>query len=264
MSGRTQGATSGETAGQTDGEMSSAEMSSGMSSGMSDETYDRTGGEAGGDTASALRVVGAVAILRLTDHRLIVEVGRALHDAGLTAMEITFDHPAAPDALSELRSALPATALLGAGTIRTPEQVELAASCGARYCVSPHTDPALIRSVLAAGLEPLPGAGTATEVATAQDSGARLIKLFPAGAMGLSYLRALLGPFRGTSIVPTGGIRHEEVGEWLAAGAAAVGLGSDLVPAAPAAADLPGIAARAARVAAQIKAVRAPGGGTAP
>ncbi|MFC5748221.1 bifunctional 4-hydroxy-2-oxoglutarate aldolase/2-dehydro-3-deoxy-phosphogluconate aldolase [Actinomadura rugatobispora] len=199
---------------------------------------------------------GAIAILRMTDHRHVVEVGTTLYEAGLKAMEVTFDHPGGPAALRALCTALPADALLGAGTIRTREQVEEAAASGARYCVSPHTDSGLIRAVLGAGLEPLPGAGTATEVATALDAGARLVKLFPAGALGLPYLRALRGPFRDAAFIPTGGIRHDAVGEWLAAGAVAVGLGSDLVPAAPGPGDLPGIAERAAAVAAQLAAAR--------
>ncbi|MEW2356431.1 bifunctional 4-hydroxy-2-oxoglutarate aldolase/2-dehydro-3-deoxy-phosphogluconate aldolase [Spirillospora sp. NPDC029432] len=202
---------------------------------------------------------GAIAILRMTDHAHIVEVGTALYEAGLTAMEVTFDHPDAPAGLRALRAALPAGALLGAGTIRTRAQVEEAAACGARYCVSPHTDTGLIRAVLGAGLEPLPGATTATEVAAAQDAGARLIKLFPAGALGLPYLKALRGPFREVSFIPTGGVRHDAVGDWLAAGAVAVGLGSDLVPAAPGPGDVPGIAERAATVAAQIAAAPAAG-----
>jgi Entner-Doudoroff aldolase len=209
------------------------------------------------DVITGVRQAGAIAVLRLTDHQHIVPIGKALYGAGLPAMEITFDHPAAPDALRELRDALPEDALLGAGTIRRPEQVEEAAAAGARYCVSPHTDTTLVRSVLVAGLEPLPGASTATEIATAQDAGARLIKLFPAGALGVPYLRALRGPFRDVAFVPTGGIAHTDAGEWLDAGAIAVGLGSDLVPSAPSESDIPGIAERAARLSAQIAARRA-------
>jgi Entner-Doudoroff aldolase len=208
------------------------------------------------DVITGVWRAGAIAVLRLTDHAHIVPIGRALYEAGLPAMEVTFDHPGAPAALRELRAALPADALLGAGTIRSPEQVEQAVAAGARYCVSPNTDTAVIRAVLAAGLEPLPGAGTATEVAAAQDAGATLIKLFPAGAMGVPYLRALRGPFRDVAFVPTGGIAHTDAGEWLDAGAAAVGLGSDLVPPAPGESDLPGIAERAARLSAQIAARR--------
>ncbi|MFB4317849.1 bifunctional 4-hydroxy-2-oxoglutarate aldolase/2-dehydro-3-deoxy-phosphogluconate aldolase [Actinomadura sp. 21ATH] len=206
------------------------------------------------EPVTAAGLGGAIAILRMTDHAHIAAVGAALYGAGIKAMEVTFDHPGSPAALRELRAALPADALLGAGTIRTREQVEEAAACGARYCVSPHTDTGLIRAVLGAGLEPLPGAATPTEVAAAQDAGARLIKLFPAGALGPPYLKALRGPFREVSFIPTGGVRHDAAGEWLAAGAVAVGLGSDLVPAAPGPGDVPGIAERAATVAAQIAA----------
>jgi Entner-Doudoroff aldolase len=203
-----------------------------------------------------IEAAGAVAILRLTDHAHAVETGRALYDAGIRAMEVPFDHPDAPRSLRGLRAELPGDALLGAGTIMTAEQVELAAECGARYCVSPHTDPGLVRAVLAAGLAPLPGAATPTDVAAALAAGATLVKLFPAGALGLDYLRALRGPFRKVAFVPTGGVRHDQAGDWLAAGAVAVGLGSDLVPAAPAPEDLPRIADRAALVVAQIAAAR--------
>ena len=83
-----------------------------------------------------------------------------------------------------------------------------------------------------------------------------MVKLFPAGPLGIGYLTALHGPFRGTAFLPTGGIRHDEVGDWLAAGATAVGLGSDLVPALPQASDLERIAERAAVVVEQVAAAR--------
>src|SRR5215210_6720578 len=203
-----------------------------------------------------LREGGAVAIMRLRDHGRSVEIGHALADAGLTVMEITLDDPAALAALRALAYALPAEVLLGAGTVRRPEQVAQAADAGARFCLSPHVDPAIVEATLTAGLEPVPGAASATEVALALDAGARVVKLFPAGALGVGYLRALLGPFRGTDFLPTGGIRHDRVGEWLEAGAAAVGLGSDLVPAMPEAADLDGIATRARVVAEQVAMAR--------
>jgi Entner-Doudoroff aldolase len=203
-----------------------------------------------------LRDGGAVAIMRLRDHRRSVEIGHALAGAGLTVIEITLDDPAALRALRALADALPESVLLGAGTVRRPEQVAQAADAGARFCLSPHFDPAIVEATLAAGLEPVPGAASATEVARALDAGARVVKLFPAGPLGVGYMKALLGPFRGTDFLPTGGIRHDGVGEWLQAGAAAVGLGSDLVPAVPEAADLDGIAARARAVAEQVATAR--------
>jgi len=172
-------------------------------------------------------------------------------------MEVTLDDPGALDALRALADALPADVLLGAGTVRRPEQVAEAADAGARFCLSPHCDPAIVEAALAAGLEPVPGAATATEVARGLDAGARVVKLFPAGPLGLGYMKALHGPFRGTAFLPTGGIRHDEVGEWLAAGAIAVGLGSDLVPALPEASDLERIGERAAVVVEQVAKARA-------
>jgi len=209
------------------------------------------------DPLERLRDSGAVAIMRLRDHGLSVEIGHALAGAGLAVMEVTLDDPGALGALRALADALPADVLLGAGTVRRPEQVAEAADAGARFCLSPHCDPAIVEAALAAGLEPVPGAATATEVARGLDAGARVVKLFPAGPLGIGYLKALHGPFRGTAFLPTGGIRHDEVGAWLEAGAAAVGLGSDLVPALPQASDLERIAERAAVVVEQVARARA-------
>lgn len=218
---------------------------------MKDNTVPET------EVVAGVCQAGAIVILRLREHTHAVAIGQLLLDAGLPVMEVTFDHPNAPAALRSMADQLPARALLGAGTIRTTEQISQCKQAGGRFCVSPHTDPGLIRACLDAGLEPIPGAHTATDVATAIDAGARLVKLFPAGPLGPSYLRAMLGPFRDVLFVPTGGIRHEQVGTWLQAGAVAVGLGSDLVPAAPSETDLEAIAQRAWKVAKQITETRA-------
>lgn len=208
------------------------------------------------DAVERVRDSGAVAIMRLRDHGLSVEIGQMLAAAGMLVIEVTLDDPGALRALRALADRLPDEVLIGAGTVRRPEQVAEAADAGARFCLSPHCDPAIIEATLAAGLEPVPGAGTATEVARGLDAGARIVKLFPAGPLGIGYLNALHGPFRGTAFLPTGGIRHDEVGEWLEAGATAVGLGSDLVPALPAASDLERIAERAAVVVEQVAGAR--------
>jgi 2-dehydro-3-deoxyphosphogluconate aldolase / (4S)-4-hydroxy-2-oxoglutarate aldolase len=208
------------------------------------------------DPLERLRDSGAVAIMRLRDHGLSVEIGHALAGAGLAVMEVTLDDPGALGALRALADVLPDDVLLGAGTVRRPEQVAEAADAGARFCLSPHCDPAIVEAALAAGLVPVPGAATATEVARGLDAGARIVKLFPAGPLGIGYMKALHGPFRGTAFLPTGGIRHDEVGEWLQAGAIAVGLGSDLVPGLPQASDLERIAERAAVVVAQVAEAR--------
>ena len=203
-----------------------------------------------------IRAAGAVAILRMRDHREAVAVGVALAEAGVTAMEVTLDHADAAQTIRDLGKELPDTTLIGAGTVRTAAQVEEAAQAGARFCVSPHVSTEVVRAALGAELEPLPGAGTATEVSVAWDAGARLVKLFPAGPLGVGYLRAMRGPFRDVGFVPTGGIAHDQVADWLRAGASAVGLGSDLVPSEPGREDISRIAERARVVVRQVAEVR--------
>ncbi|WP_037412113.1 bifunctional 4-hydroxy-2-oxoglutarate aldolase/2-dehydro-3-deoxy-phosphogluconate aldolase [Candidatus Solirubrobacter pratensis] len=191
----------------------------------------------------ALGESGVVAILRLRDHGLAVEVAEALARGGIGVLELTQDDPAALAALR--RVAALKGVVVGAGTVTDVATVAAVADAGARFVVAPNVDPGVIGAALDAGLAPLPGALTATEVAAALAAGAEMIKLFPAGPMGTAYLRALRGPFEHVAFVPTGGIAHDAAGDWIAAGASAVGLGSDLVGARPADADLEGIEARA-------------------
>lgn len=189
-----------------------------------------------------LRDTRVIAILRLRDHGLAVEVCDALLRGGIRVLEVTLDDPAA---LAALRRVAGLDAVVGAGTVLDAATVAAAADAGARFVVSPNTDARVIAASLDAGLTPLPGALTATEVAAAVEAGAEYVKLFPAGPMGPAYLRALRGPFERVRFVPTGGIAHDAAHEWIAAGAVAVGLGSDLVAARPTDADLSGIEERA-------------------
>jgi Entner-Doudoroff aldolase len=191
----------------------------------------------------ALRASGVVAILRLRDHGLAVEVAEALARGGVRVLELTQDDPGALAALRRVAAALDVT--VGAGTVVDAATIPALADAGARFIVSPNVDARVIAAALDAGLAPLPGALTATEVAAALAAGAELVKLFPAGPLGVAYLRALRGPFERVAFVPTGGIAHDAAGEWIAAGACAVGLGSDLVGALPSDGELAAIEARA-------------------
>jgi Entner-Doudoroff aldolase len=190
-----------------------------------------------------LRESRVVAILRLRDHGLAAEVCDALARGGIRVLELTQDDPGALAALRAVAGRR--DVVVGAGTVVDPATVPALADAGARFVVAPNTDRRVIAAALAAGLDPIPGALTATEVACALEAGATMVKLFPAGPLGPGYLRALRGPFERVEFVPTGGIAHDAVGEWIAAGAAAVGLGSDLVAARPTDADLAAIEARA-------------------
>jgi 2-dehydro-3-deoxyphosphogluconate aldolase/(4S)-4-hydroxy-2-oxoglutarate aldolase len=150
----------------------------------------------------------------------------ALARGGVEAIELTID---TPGALAAVADAAAAGRFVGVGTVTTADQVRASADAGARFVVSPALVPEVVEAALGLGLEPLPGVFTATELLQAVAAGAPAVKLFPASAGGPGYLRALRGPFPAVPIVPTGGIRIDEIGAYLAAGATAVALGSELV-----------------------------------
>jgi 2-dehydro-3-deoxyphosphogluconate aldolase/(4S)-4-hydroxy-2-oxoglutarate aldolase len=168
-----------------------------------------------------------VAVLRADSADSVAPAVAALGAGGVRAVELTFTTPGVEDALARVRAEQPEL-LLGAGTVRSPEQARAAAGAGAEFLVMPHLDPDLLDACSQTGLPVVPGAMTASEVAAALDGGARAVKLFPAGPLGVGYMRALAGPFPGVPFVPTGGIGLDDLADWLAAGAHAVGVGGEL------------------------------------
>jgi 2-dehydro-3-deoxyphosphogluconate aldolase / (4S)-4-hydroxy-2-oxoglutarate aldolase len=181
-------------------------------------------------SVARLRKARAIAVVRASDDGEAVAIAEALHAGGVKAIELTFTTPGIEQALREVRDRLGDGLLLGAGTVTTPEQAQSAAECGADLLVSPHLDPALLETMLATGLLSIPGVLTPSEVASALRGGAEVLKLFPASTVGIKHMTGLFGPFPGLQMVPTGGIVVGGAGEWLAAGALAVGLGGDLLP----------------------------------
>lgn len=182
------------------------------------------------ETLERIRAAQAIAVVRARDGDEALRITAALSEAGLRSIELTFTTPGVASALAEARTRLAPDVLLGAGTITNPAQVGAAAAAGADFLVSPHLDPPLVEAMLATGLFCLPGVLTPSEVAAALRLGALAVKLFPASTVGVGHLRALFGPFPGLQVVPTGGITVATAPEWLAAGAAAVGLGGELLP----------------------------------
>lgn len=169
-----------------------------------------------------------IAIIRLPSAEGVVRAGELLAGAGLSAVEVTLTTPGALSALPALRAALPATCLVGAGSVRTAEQSVAATQAGAQFLVTPTMRPEVIA---AAELPVVCGALTPTEIEAAQVAGAALVKVFPASAFGPGYLREILAPMPELRLVPTGGITPDSVGTYAQAGAAAVGVGSALVDA---------------------------------
>jgi len=171
-----------------------------------------------------------VAIVRYRTPTALDEVFDAIRLGGIRLVEVTAD---TPGALEAVRAAAESGVAVGAGTIASVEAARAFAEAGAAFLVSPGTKADVVRAAVELGVPAVPGALSPTEVAAAVDAGADAVKLFPAGLGGPDYLRALRGPFSRVAFVPTGGIRPEDVGSWLDAGAACVGLGASLVGSAP-------------------------------
>jgi 2-dehydro-3-deoxyphosphogluconate aldolase / (4S)-4-hydroxy-2-oxoglutarate aldolase len=184
----------------------------------------------GSNTEKALRDGGIIAIVRgnYSVERL-ESVGDTLAGAGIRAMEITLNSTNATAGIGALRRTLGDRVLVGAGTVRTSADVELAIEAGAQFLVSPCFDAASVSRSVAAGIPHLPGVFTATEAQAAFAAGCRLVKLFPADLLGPRYLKALRAPLDDIGFVPTGGIDVDDIGDYVHAGAVAFGVGSSLV-----------------------------------
>lgn len=156
----------------------------------------------------------------------IERIAEGLVAGGIRAFEITLNSPDALAGISALSSRWEGRLLIGAGTVLDVEGVRQAADAGARFIVSPHTDPALIEWAVGRGLPVFPGAFSPTEILAAWNAGATAVKLFPASVAGPAFVREFRGPFRDIPLVATGGVTIESAPAFLAAGAAAVGMGS--------------------------------------
>jgi 2-dehydro-3-deoxyphosphogluconate aldolase / (4S)-4-hydroxy-2-oxoglutarate aldolase len=187
------------------------------------------------------RLVAIVRVPELTRDSAAA-MTEVLVEEGVRALEFTLTSAGALEAVEAAVAVAGDRAAVGAGTVLYEDQVTAAAEAGARFVVSPHTSPAVIAASHRRGLLALPGAFTATEVQLAVDSGARMVKLFPAQPAGIPYLKALRGPLDRVAFVPTGGIGIDDIGPFLSAGAVAVALGSSLVRSTD---DLDGLRTRA-------------------
>jgi 2-dehydro-3-deoxyphosphogalactonate aldolase len=170
-----------------------------------------------------------VAILRGLPPADASSVGTALFEAGFQAIEVPLNREGALDAMATLATMAPAGALIGAGTVMSPQDVKAVAEAGGRLIVCPHCDPAVIDQAVSLGLWCVPGVGTASEAFTALGHGAHGLKLFPAevwGPRGLKALKAVLP--EGTPLWPVGGVTADNLSQWTEAGATGFGIGGQL------------------------------------
>jgi len=193
-------------------------------------TTTTLGGERGG--LHPLLESGVIAVARLPAAAGLRAAARALAAGGVGAVEITLTTPGAIEAIGELASDRDLACVVGAGTVLDESAACEVIDAGARFVVSPTLTPAVIRVCRDRDIPCMPGAFTPTEIVEAWRAGAPLVKLFPAAAVGPGYLRDLLAPLPFLRLVPSGGVSLENVGDWIRAGAAAVSVGSALLPAA--------------------------------
>ncbi len=172
---------------------------------------------------------GAVAIIRASSGELLVDVSKAIYAGGLDVIEVTFTVPGVLDILAQTKRELGDKILLGAGTVLDTESARAAILAGAEFIVTPTVNTDVIDLCNRYDKLIMTGAFTPTEVLTAWEAGADIIKVFPAFVGGPTYLKALHGPLPQIPLMPTGGVDLETLPAYLKAGACAVGLGSSLV-----------------------------------
>ncbi len=176
---------------------------------------------------------GVVPVVRLPDLAGTVELARALLGGGVTAFELTMTSPGALDALTLLREQVPAfaqgAAALGMGSVLDRKMAAEAIARGAQFVVAPTLDLPTVTYCAGLGVPVMPGAFTPTEVQTAWQAGAAVVKVFPATKLGPGYFQDILAPLPHLKLMPTGGVDLENAGSFVRAGAVAVGVGSALV-----------------------------------
>jgi 2-dehydro-3-deoxyphosphogluconate aldolase/(4S)-4-hydroxy-2-oxoglutarate aldolase len=184
--------------------------------------------------AELARIVdaGVIATLRAPSREAALGAVDALLAGGVTAIEVTYTTPDAGGVIAALHERYGEDIVLGAGTLTTVDQVAEARAAGAAFLVSPGNDPEVVDVIIDSGALSMIGGFTATEVQLLAKRGVDVVKFFPGSLGGPAALRAVRGPFPSLTYIPTGGVNAANLGEWLAAGAVAVGAGSELVPAA--------------------------------
>jgi 2-dehydro-3-deoxyphosphogluconate aldolase/(4S)-4-hydroxy-2-oxoglutarate aldolase len=207
----------------------------------------------------AVEHAGVVAIVRMKDASLVREVIDALVRGGVRVLEVTMTVPGAIDIIRGLAPGLPPGFLLGAGTVTDPDTAARAIDAGAKFVVSPVFRRPILEMCHRDSVCAMPGCFTPTEILDAWDAGADVVKVFPATSLGPGFLRDVRAPLPQVKLMPTGGVTVENVGDWIRAGAVAVGVGSALLdPAAIAARQFDVLVAKAATLVANVAKARQP------
>jgi 2-dehydro-3-deoxyphosphogluconate aldolase/(4S)-4-hydroxy-2-oxoglutarate aldolase len=209
--------------------------------------------------ATLKRIVdaGIVAVVRSESSESLVKVVQALADGGVGAAEVTFTVPDAIEVIRQVRREIGDAIVLGAGTVLDTETARAALLAGAEYIVAPTLNLDVIRLCRRYDKAVMPGAFTPTEILTAWEAGADIVKVFPADVGGPAYLKAIRGPLPQIRLMPTGGVDLTTAEGFLKAGACCLGVGSSLVdPKAIAAGDFDRIRSLAEQFSAIVRRTR--------
>jgi len=172
---------------------------------------------------------GAVAVIRMADSAKLMKVAEAIYEGGVSAIEITMTTPNALVVIEEIAKKMGDTLQIGVGSVLDSETARLAINAGAEYVVSPVFKKEIVETAHRYDKAAMPGCFTPTEILTAWEAGADVIKVFPADILGMPFFKAVLAPMPQIRVMPTGGVNLDNAGEWLKAGACAVGIGSALL-----------------------------------
>ncbi len=172
--------------------------------------------------------IGIVAVVRAENTEKAVRISKACIEGGIDSIEITFTVPGAHKVIEDLTKQFGDELLVGAGTVLDSETARIAILSGAKYIVSPTFDLDTAKLCNRYQVPYMPGCMTLTEIITAMEAGADIIKVFPGSAFGPSIIKAVKGPLPQANLMPTGGVSLDNVSEWIKNGCIAVGAGSSL------------------------------------
>jgi 2-dehydro-3-deoxyphosphogluconate aldolase/(4S)-4-hydroxy-2-oxoglutarate aldolase len=206
---------------------------------------------------SAVERAGIVAVIRIKEPAKLRAVVDAIAEGGVRALEVTMTVPGAVDLIREMAPTLPAGFVFGAGTVLDADTANRVVDAGAQFVVSPVFRRSVIEACHDRDVPAMPGCFSPTEILDAWDAGADVVKVFPATALGPGFFKDVRGPLPQVKMMPTGGVTLDNAGDWIRAGAVAVGVGTALLDAkAIAAGDYKTLRANAERIVANVRAAR--------
>jgi len=183
------------------------------------------------ETTRLLQQLGVVAVIRMKDADKLRGVVDAIAEGGVRAIEVTMTVPGAVGLIEKLAATLPPEIVVGAGTVTDAGTARAVIDAGARFVVSPVYRPEVMAACHERDVAACPGCFTPTEILDAHEHGADIVKVFPATALGPQFIKDVRGPLPQVRLMPTGGVSLDNAGDWIRAGAVAVGVGTALVDA---------------------------------